>query len=189
MDKKYEDLIDLNDKSKGILKNKYEQIIDRLKNTDFKKFMLLIESIPIGLKVTYESEKHQKQRPKHGKEKGQHPIKPIRGQIYNALLGENFGSELSGEHPVIIIQNSTGNLFAQKVIVVPIEGDGNVIDESYMMKITSNDLEGSNQLTKDPSRIIVSEILTIDKARLGKLIGRLKKEKIKELNGSIVKLK
>lgn len=182
MSKRYDDLDELNDKSKEVLKIRSERVINRIKITDFPKFKAFMESISLGLKITYESDQHQKQRVKIGKEKGQHPLKPIKGQIYNALLGENFGSELSGQHPVIIIQNSSGNLFAQKVIVVPIEGDGNTIDESYMMKITDDDLENDDKLTKNPSRIIVSEIITIDKARLGVKVGKLKSETIGLLN-------
>lgn len=183
--KTYDELNSLNDKSKELLKCKFEYIIENLKNVDYNKFKQLSESIPMGLKITYDSQMHQRQRTKEGKEKGQHPVKPIRGQIYNAFLGEQYGSELSGEHPVIIIQNDAGNLYAHKVIVVPIEGDGNKIDESYMIKLTNNDLMDGKKLTKVPSRIIVSEIMTLDKARLGKLIGRLKPEKIKELNEKI----
>jgi mRNA-degrading endonuclease toxin of MazEF toxin-antitoxin module len=182
LSKKYDELDELNAKSREVLKISSERVINRIKITDFVKFKAYMESISLGLKITYESDQHQKQRVKIGKEKGQHPLKPIKGQIYNALLGENFGSELSGQHPVIVIQNSSGNLFAQKVIVVPIEGDGNVIDESYMMKITDDDLEDNDKLTKNPSRIIVSEIITIDKARLGVKVGKLKSETIRLLN-------
>lgn len=182
---KYSDLKDLNEKSKGILKDELEKVIDELKHTDFVKFKELVNNTKEILKITYESGQHQKQRPKTGEEKGQHPVKPIRGEIYNAILGENAGSELSGEHPVIIIQNATGNLFAQKVIVIPIEGDGNTINESYMMKVTSEDLEDNKKLKKDPSRFIVSEIITIDKARLGVKVGKLKREKMKELNQKV----
>jgi len=184
-EKKYSDLNDLNEKSKSKLKSDLEKVVDELKDTDFIKFRNLINNTLESLKISYESEQHQKQRPKLGKQKGQHPIKPIRGEIYNALLGEKSGSELSGQHPVIVIQNDAGNLYAQKVIVIPIEGDGNKIDESYMMKVNSEDLEGTNKLTKEPSRLIISEIMTIDKARLGIKVGKLKKEKIKELNQKV----
>lgn len=186
MEEKYGNLKELNDKSKSILKNYTENIINDLKYCDFNKFMQLLSSIPLGLKVTYDSQVHHKLRPKNGTYKNQHPIKPIRGQVYNALLGENYGSELSGQHPVIVIQNDTGNLFAHKVNVVAIEGDGNDIDESYMIKITDEDFEDNAKLTKNPSRIIVSEILTLDKARLEKYVGKLKPEKMKEINCKLI---
>lgn len=185
MGKKYSELRELNENSRNILKSRVQEIINELKEIDYRKFLKVMNNIKDILKITYESKKHQQQRPKTGNNKGQHPIKPIRGQIYNAILGENAGSELSGEHPVIVIQNDTGNLFAQKVIVLPIEGDGHTINEAYMMRITSEDLEGDKRLRKEPSRAIISEILTIDKARLGFKIGRLKSEKIKELNKKI----
>ncbi|WP_248928666.1 type II toxin-antitoxin system PemK/MazF family toxin [Paenibacillus hamazuiensis] len=179
---KYNELKDLNEKSKEILLKKAESVISQLKQSDFVKGLSLIEAIPNSVKQTYDSIQLNTQRPKEGKEKKQHPIKPIRGQIYNAFIGENVGSELSGEHPVIIIQNTAGNLFAQKVNVLPIEGDGNVVKEPYQVKLTSDDLEDGVQLLKDPSRVIISDVLTIDKAKLGIKVGKIKDEKMKKIN-------
>lgn len=184
--KEYDELDHLNDKSKDILTKKTESIVSKLKKTDFKKYVALLSFIPNNLKLTYKSDVWNKARPKTGKDKKKHPMKPIRGQIYNAYLGENLGSELSGDHPVIVMQNSTGNLFAQKVNVLPIEGDGNDVTEPYQMKITSADLEDDVKLTKDPSRIIISDILTIDKARLGVKVGMIKEVKMKEINKAII---
>ncbi|WP_404403839.1 type II toxin-antitoxin system PemK/MazF family toxin [Jeotgalibacillus malaysiensis] len=139
-----------------------------------------------NIRLTYTSEQLNNQRPKSGKDKNKHPVKPIRGQIYSAYLGENLGSELSGEHPVIILQNSAGNLFSQKVNVLPIEGDGNIVKEPYQMRIVSDDLEDGVKLTKNPSRIILSDVMTIDKARLGLKVGMVKKEKMKEVSKSLI---
>nr|WP_285857390.1 type II toxin-antitoxin system PemK/MazF family toxin [Paenibacillus lautus] len=181
MGKKYADLKPLNEKSKEILYEKARETIEDLKYTDYNKFSNLIKVIPENLRLSYDSIEVNKQRTREGKEKGQHPIKPIYGQIYNAYLGENLGSELSGEHPVVIVQNSKGNLFSQKVNVLPIEGDGNVIKEPYQKKLTSDDLEGDTKLTKDPSRIIISDIMTIDKKRLGIKIGKIKDEVMSDI--------
>ncbi|MEK5061854.1 type II toxin-antitoxin system PemK/MazF family toxin [Paenibacillus sp. FSL H7-0326] len=182
MHRKYEDVDELSTELKNQLIAKSTSIIANLKKGDYIKAEALLNAITENLKLTYDSKEINKQRPNDGKEKNQHPLKPIRGQIYNAFLGENLGSELSGEHPVIILQNSSGNLFSQKVNVVPIEGDGNKVKKPYQIKLTSNELEDGVILKKDPSRVIISDIITIDKARLGLLVGKVKKEKMKEIS-------
>lgn len=187
---KYSDLDDLNEQSRDILKNEAQQVVERTKKVDFNKYKSLNSSILQGLQINYESAQlmkqkkfnAQKERETGIKGKTKHPITPIRGQIYNALLGENLGSELSGEHPIVIIQNTQGNLFGQKVNVLPIEGDGNRTNRSYWIQITSTDMEvGSEILKKDPSRVVATDIYTIDKARLGKLVGKLNEKKMKEI--------
>lgn len=115
-----------------------------------------------------------------------HPIIPKKGEIYNAFISEGVGRELTGNHLVIVIQNKNSNLYSDKVTVVPIEGDGNKIKKNYQMKLTNNDLV-FGKIDKDPSRIIFSDILTFDKARLGRKIGMLNDEKIERLNLSIKK--
>lgn len=185
--KEYADLDVLNQKSREIIKTKVNTIIDEFKKTDYTKSLGIIQFIPKNLKNTYRSILLNKERPKEGKVINQHPIRPIRGQIYNAYLGENLGSELSGDHPVIIIQNTEGNLFSQKVNVIPIEGDGNKVKEPYQMKLTSDNLENGIKLSKDPSRIIISDIMTIDKTRLGLKVGQIKEEKMKLISKSIIK--
>jgi mRNA-degrading endonuclease toxin of MazEF toxin-antitoxin module len=187
MTDKYNELNTLNEKSRGRLEIKATEKIQNLKVTDYQKFLDLITFIPDALKISFDSKQLNRQRMKIGKEKGQHPLKPIRGQIYNAYLGENVGTELSGQHPVIIVQNIAGNLFSQKVNVIPIEGDGNNVKEPYQMQITSADLENGRLLSKDPSRIILSDILTIDKARLGVKVGKIKDGKMKLINESLIR--
>ncbi len=90
-------------------------------------------------------------------------------------------------HPVIIMQNHSQNMHADKVNVLTIEGDGNKINPKYQVCITNDDIEGDANLSKNPSRVIISDILTIDKARLGIKIGKLKTEKIKVLNEKLKK--
>ena len=83
------------------------------------------------------------------------------------------------------MQNQSQNMHADKVNVLPIEGNGNKINPKYQVQITNDDLEGDNILTKNPSRVIISDILTIDKARLGVKVGKLKEEKIEILNEKV----
>lgn len=115
-----------------------------------------------------------------------HPVRPKRGDLYYATITTGVGSELSGRHPVIVIQNDKGNLYASKVIVVAVEGDGRKINPAYNMQLLSANLK-EGKLDKDPSRIILSEILTIDKARLENRMGKLDESTMNRLEAAIKK--
>ena len=91
------------------------------------------------------------------------------------FITEGVGSELCGNHLVVIIQNKKANIYSEKVNVLPIEGDGTKINPNYQVRLSSAELT-DGKLDKEPSRIIVTDITTIDKARLGRRIGRLTPE-------------
>lgn len=127
----------------------------------------------------YQSVENRKARSEH--QSSYHPVRPLRGEVFNAIINENIGSELCGNHLVIIISNDTGNIYSEKVNILPIEGSGAKVNPKYQMKLSNSDLE-SGHLDKDPSRIIFTDIMTIDKARLDIKIGMIKHEKMKEIN-------
>lgn len=110
-----------------------------------------------------------------------HPVRPKRGEVYLATITTGAGSELSGQHLVVIISNNKGNLYASKVIATVIEGDGKKINPAYHVQLSGADLD-TGRLDKDPSRIMTAEIITIDKARLKNKIGMIKPAKMAELN-------
>ena len=132
----------------------------------------------------FESLENKKVR--DGNIKKLHPIIPTRGEIYNAYITEGVGSELCNNHLVIIVQNNKGNMYSEKVNVIPIEGDGSNINPNYQIKLTNMNM-GQGHLDKDPSRIIVSDIITLDKARLGRKIGKLEDEYMKDINSLLRK--
>lgn len=68
---------------------------------------------------------------------------------------------------------------------MPIEGDGSKINPHYQIELTNADLE-QGMLDKNPSRIIFTDIMTLDKARLDRKIGKLKPEKIEEVNRYLI---
>lgn len=172
----YNELKDIEDDKKLALSAMFTGILTNIKNTSFRKMSAIIKDIPSICKMSYES--HENSQLRKATYNKVHPIIPSRGEIYNAFITEGVGKELCGTHPVVIIQNQSQNIHAEKVNVLPIEGDGNKVNPKYQEQITSNDLENNVKLQKDPSRIIISDILTIDKARLGKKVGKLKKEKM-----------
>ena len=92
-----------------------------------------------------------------------------RGDMYYANLGKGVGSEQEGYRPVVIIQNNVGNRFSPTVIIAAITSKVGVkprLPTHYFI-----DSEDGLEL---PSVILMEQLRTIDKHRLGKYIGHLK---------------
>ncbi len=168
----------LNTSDKTTLTMIFNDTISFLKHISVPKAISYLRCIPDQCQMHYVSLENRKKRNEHSKK--YHPIKPKRGEIYNAYITEGVGSELCGNHLVIIIQNKKGNIYSDKVNVLPIEGNGNNINSNYQLRLSSSDLQ-DGFLSKDPSRIILTDITTIDKARLGRRIGQLKPEYLLEI--------
>lgn len=175
----YNELKDLEENNKSTLLSMFNGILSNIKNISFRKSSSIIKDFPSICEMSYKSYEYIER--KKASNTNMHPIIPTKGEIYNAFITEGVGRELTGNHLVIIIQNQNSNMYSDKVTVVPIEGDGNKIKKSYQMKLTNKDLT-YGKIDKDPSRIIFSDIMTIDKSRLGRKIGILKEEKILRLN-------
>lgn len=176
----YKDLNNLEETNKLTILSMFNGILSNIKNTSVRKITDIIKDIPAICKMHYTS--YEYSLSKKSTYNKVHPIVPVKGEIYNAFITVGVGKELCGSHPVVIMQNQSQNIHADKVNVLPIEGDGNKINSKYHVQIISNDLEDNIILTKDPSRVIISDILTIDKARLGVKIGKLKQDKINMIN-------
>ena len=56
------------------------------------------------------------------------------------FITEGVGSELCGNHLVVIIQNKKANIYSEKVNVLPIEGDGTKINPNYQVRLSSAEL-------------------------------------------------
>lgn len=175
----YNQLKDLEPQNKTTLISMFQGILVNIKNISYRKTTSIMKDIPSICELSYNS--YENTQIKRLSNTNMHPIIPTRGEIYNASITEGVGKELCGNHLVIVIQNANSNIFSDKVTVIPIEGDGNHIKKNYQMRLTNNDLE-TGHIDKDPSRIIFSDIMTIDKARLGRKIGSLKQEKIEKIN-------
>lgn len=180
----YKNLKNLDTTNKITLLSMFNGVLDNIKNISFRKSSSLIKDFPNVCEMSYKS--YEFSETKKNSNSNMHPVIPTRGEIYNAIITEGVGKELCGNHLVIVIQNANSNMYSDKVTVVPIEGDGNKIKRNYQMKLNNTDLQ-IGKIDKDPSRIIFSDIMTIDKARLGRKIGILKKEKLELLSNSIKK--
>lgn len=91
-----------------------------------------------------------------------------RGDIYYADLSPVVGSEQGGVRPVVIIQNNVGNKYSPTVIVAAITS-----------KIMKNWLPTHIKLVAEEcglpknSTILLEQIRTLDKSRLGIKIGEI----------------
>lgn len=181
----YNNLRKLDDEQKKTLTSMFVGILDNIKSISIKKTLSLIKDIPEICKMNYKSYENSELRKQN--KNHMHPIIPTRGEIYDAYITEGVGKELCGRHPVVVIQSVSANMYSEKVTILPIEGDGKQIKSSYQEKLTSDDLEDNVKLIKDPSRVITSDLMTIDKARLGKKIGKIKLEKMNLIDKKVKK--
>lgn len=98
--------------------------------------------------------------------------KYLRGEIYYADLDPVVGSEQMGTRPVLILQNNVGNHFARTVIVAPITS--RIHTKS---KIPTHSYIGMIGSMKYPSVVMLEQLRTLDKRRIGYYIGKLPEEK------------
>lgn len=100
-----------------------------------------------------------------------------RGDIFYVDFGKDVvGSEQGGRRPVVVIQNRKGNMYSPTVIVAVITSKINKTKLPTHVEISSD-----CGLLKQ-STILLEQIKTIDKSRLGKYIGRLEKEDMRALD-------
>lgn len=90
-----------------------------------------------------------------------------RGDIYYADLSGAAGSEQDGIRPVLIIQNDTGNKFSPTVIVAAITS------KEKRMGMPTHILLGTEFGLRESSIVMLEQIRTIDKTRLGQYVGRI----------------
>ena len=104
-----------------------------------------------------------------------------RGDIYLIDLGTHFGSEQGGCRPVLVIQNNVGNHFGPTLIVAPITSRFN----KKANQPTHFALVGVNNLTS-PSVVLAEQILTIDKSRVIKYLGKVSEEQMQNIDKAIM---
>ncbi len=100
-----------------------------------------------------------------------------RGELYYAQLPINVGCEQSGKRPVVIIQNDKGNEHSPTTIVALIT--------SQNKKYLPTHVVISNRALPYNSTIMAEQVRTIDKSRLGKIIGRISNEEMNYLDKAL----
>ena len=103
-----------------------------------------------------------------------------RGDVFYANLQDGVGSEQRGFRPVIIIQNDIGNYFSPTVIAVAITGKIN-----HKAKLPTHCNLTSLKNLGIPSMALAEQIITLDKKRLQKYIGKIADEDVIALNKAL----
>lgn len=100
-----------------------------------------------------------------------------RGSMFYADLSPVTGSEQGGVRPVLVIQNNTGNRYSPTVIVAAMSGKiAEKTDLPTHYKVMAyGGLE-------DESLVLLEQIRTIDKKRLGEYIGQLGQKDMKGID-------
>ena len=103
-----------------------------------------------------------------------------RGDIFYADLSPVIGSEQGGLRPVLIVQNDVGNKYSPTVIAAAIT--------SRMSKTklpTHIDIYAERAGLQKDSVILLEQMRTIDKQRLGEKMGHLDNETMNAVNAAI----
>ena len=103
---------------------------------------------------------------------------PRRGEVWLVNWNPAKGSEQAGKRPALVIQNDIGNEKAPTTIVAAISGSVRI----FPMNVKIDPPEGGLDF---PSIVKTSQIVTVDKRRLEKRIGRLGAEKMEQVNGAM----
>ena len=104
-----------------------------------------------------------------------------RGDMFWTGLDPVVGSEQGGKRPVIVIQNDVGNTYSPTVIVAVITSRINKAKLPTHVEISSE----AYGLYKD-SVILLEQIRTLDKRRLGNYIGTADDELLNKVDEAIL---
>ena len=103
-----------------------------------------------------------------------------RGDLYYADLSPVVGSEQGGVRPVLVIQNNIGNKFSSTVIAAVITGKVH-----YKARLPTHCLLNLSPALSMPSMVLLEQIITIDKRRLKKYVGRINEEETTFINKAL----
>jgi len=103
-----------------------------------------------------------------------------RGEIYLAALDPVVGKEISKTRPVVIVSNDKNNEFSGTVTILPITSKN--LKRIYPFEVFLS--EGSGNLPKN-SKVKADQIRTLDKKRIIRVIGKLRKDKIDEIEKAL----
>ena len=104
-----------------------------------------------------------------------------RGDVFWADLSPVIGSEQDGVRPVVILQYDIGNRYSPTVIVAPLTS--NLHRDKHLVTHVHVQMQGLPQY----SVVLLEQIRTIDKARLGNFVGAMDKATLKKIDESALR--
>lgn len=106
-------------------------------------------------------------------------IQVKRGEIYYANLCPIVGSEQGGVRPVVILQNDKGNKHSNTTIVAAITSE---LDKP---NLPTHVIFKTDRMKKK-SMVLLEQIRTIDKSRLGRFVGTMDHRTTKRIDKAIL---
>lgn len=103
--------------------------------------------------------------------KTRNSIFPRRGEVYLVNFDPTIGAEIKKIRPALVIQNDIGNQYSSTIVVAAITGNGHK-KKVKQVPVSVLIADGEGGLTKD-SLVLLGQIRTIDKRRLGKRLGAI----------------
>ena len=103
-----------------------------------------------------------------------------KGDIYYADLSPVVGSEQGGVRPVLVVQNDIGNRYSPTIIIAAITSQINKGKLPTHVEVKGDDYG----LSKD-SVLLLEQIRTIDKRRLGEKIGHVEDDIIERVDDAL----
>ncbi len=100
---------------------------------------------------------------------------PKRGQVYWTNLDPTIGSEIKKTRPALVISNDIANAYSNCIIVAPITSSATKLFP-FEVEIEINSKKG---------KILLDQIRSIDKIRLGKLITQLEEKIMHKVNEAL----
>ncbi len=105
---------------------------------------------------------------------------PRRGEVYWVSLDPTIGTEIAKTRPGVVISNDIGNQYSDRVIVAPISSADT--KKVYPFEVLLRPSEG---VVPKEAKVLLDQIRTVDKMRLGRRIGALQPELMDEVNRAI----
>ena len=107
--------------------------------------------------------------------------RPVRrGDIYYAAFTSGEGSEQYGVRPVLVIQNDIGNRCSPTVIVAAITGHSKAKFQPTHVRLR----DSACGLFRS-STVLLEQLRTLDKSRLGEYIGSIGADKLREVDTAL----
>ena len=107
--------------------------------------------------------------------------RPRRGEVYLVNFDPTQGAEIKKTRPAVVVQNDIGNRWSPITIVAAITSSFE--DRLYPTEVPVTAFEGG--LERD-SVVLLNQIRSIDKRRLGRRLGALRAQTMKEVDWALL---
>lgn len=97
---------------------------------------------------------------------------PKRGEIYWVKLDPTLGTEINKTRPALVVSNDAGNKNSKRIIIAPITST----------LLTLHPFQVKIEIKTNSCKVLLNQVRTIDKLRLGKYILTLNKETMNQVD-------